>query len=78
MRLIVLQLWLIVECTKLIMAVFATSGKSSAGTILPLELYPTLSTYNTEFLTLAVQRTWSNGECLLQWFSTWGSRLPWE
>jgi len=37
MWLIVLQLWLIVERTKLIMVVFATSGKSCAGTILPLE-----------------------------------------
>jgi len=30
---------------------FANNAKSTAGTILPFELYPALSTYNTEFMT---------------------------
>ena len=34
---------------------FATSSKRSAGTILPCKPYPALSTYNTDFMTLAVR-----------------------
>jgi len=34
---------------------FTINGKSSAGTILPFELYPALSTYNVDFVTLATQ-----------------------
>jgi len=37
---------------------FAASGKSSAGTILLFKLYPALSTYNPEFVTLAVRWIW--------------------
>jgi len=45
-------------CTKSFGSVyFADSGKSSAGNILPFKLYPLLSRYNAEFVTLLAQLT---------------------